>query len=156
MGTTVRADRVQARVPTRDRDRASVGSVLIGGGDRDRAEAAGPGVTLQVDGVDARPVASGPAVVSDTSVTKSGPSNSIRAPATTLLLRRVHGGVGVWGSGVRTGRFWSVQTSGVAGARAGRAGSPPPGACVVAFDGACRRTAPAHRQERCRSNAATW
>jgi hypothetical protein len=80
--------------------------LLVGGQEvangQGSGEFTGPGVTLRVDGVDvSRPVAGGPAVVGDTSVTVEafGRNSNSRADDDVCCSDAVHGGVGVW-------RFW--------------------------------------------------
>ena len=80
--------------------------LLVGGQEvangQGSGEFTGPGVTLRVDGVDvSRPVAGGPAVVGDTSVTVEafGRNSDSRADDDVCCSDAVHGGVGVW-------RFW--------------------------------------------------
>nr|WP_296534106.1 S8 family serine peptidase [uncultured Actinomyces sp.] len=97
--------------------------LLVGGQEvatgQGSGEFTGPGVTLQVDGVDvSRPVAGGPAVVGDTSVTVEafGRNSDSRADDDVVALMpfTVGAGAGTGGSGSGSG------ASGVAEAGAGR------------------------------------
>ena len=100
--------------------------LLVGGQEvatgQGSGEFSGPGVTLRVDGVDvSRPVAGGPAVVGDTSVTVEAFGRNSDSRADDDVVAQTPFTVGSGGSGAGTGGSGSGSgASGVAEAGAGR------------------------------------